>query len=470
MSNPEAVTQTEKPSAGIISFILTLLILIAVGSLLNDNQGNSHTPIIGPITAMGVIWGSAFFSFFTVWMLYYAYYILPGHSLDEWNNGFRLLVRYYIHQPATYIPYHYSKSRLHRKSRSRRSVKEKEELDNPKPFYEHSFDQLGAGVVPTHIVLALDNTSRKPSLKTLTEFYKIQHGKPINFSRAAGPGIVILKGNFKRKTEKIMRKIDLRPHLRIEPIEAVTRDGINIKTKVIVIFHVNRANANNNMQGDDEEHYALYPYDAEDIRRVRYEQKEEWFVHIAPHAGVILAAELSSLTLNDLHDAEGATIQRLRDTVKKELDAQINPKILDEDGNETGEKKKSGITIVMVNLFSIEEPNEIQQHRFTLWKREIEEELEIVKLKRDATSAKEIQEMRAKEQGDIVNNTINSIQSMYDAQNVTQSEIMTLRMVAALEQAMKNKDLMVMTPQMLTHWVTDTIKQMHILLDTDEKT
>jgi len=474
MSDTEQITQTKKPSAGAIGFILAILALTAIGSLLNDSQQNPHATFIGPITVMGVMWGSAFFSFFVIWMLYYAYYILPGSSLVEWSSGFRLLGRYYLRQSATYITYLSSKSRLHKKERTRRSVREKEESESPKPFYERSFDQLGAGVVPTHIVLALDKTSKKRSLQSLatTPPHKIQHGKPIEFSRAVGPGIIILHGNVKRKTEKIMRKIDLRPHIRIEPVEAMTRDGIRVKTNVIVIFHVNRANDDKdttNNQDNDKKHYALYPYKEEDIRRIRYDHKDEWYAHIAPRAVVLLADELSSLALDELHDAEGVTIQNLRKTVRDKLDKQLNPITIttDDDGNEVETKKNSGITIVMINLFPIEEPKKIQKHRLNLWKMEMEEEIEVLKLKRQADSAKAIQHMRAEKQINIVNNFIKSIQSMYDAQNVTPSEIIALRMVTALEKAMKNKDLMVMTPQMLTYWLTDTIKQIHLLLDED---
>jgi len=474
MSDTEQPTQTKKPSIGAIGFVIAILVLTAVGSLLNDSQSTPHATFIGPITVMGVMWGSAFFSFFIAWMLYYAYYILPGSSLAQWRSGFRLLGRYYLRQPATYIDYLSSKSHLRKKERTRRSVKEKEEIESPKPFYEHSFDQLGAGVVPTHIALALDKTSKKRSLQSLatTPPHKIQHGKPLAFSRAAGPGIVILNGNVRRKTETIMRKIDLRPHLRIEPVEAMTRDGIRVKTKVIVLFHVNRADddkATTNNQDNDKKHYALYPYKEEDIRRIRYDHKDEWYAHIAPRAVVLLADELSSLALDELHDAEGATIQRLRKIVRDNLDKQLNPTttIINDDGEEVTTKKNSGITIVMVNLFPIEEPKKIQKHRLNLWQTEMEEEIEVLKLKRQADSAKEIQRMRAEKQINIVNNFISSIQSMYDAQNVTPSEIVTLRMIAALEEAMKNKDLMVMTPQMLTYWLTDTIKQIHLLLDED---
>ena len=122
----------------------------------------------------------------------------------------------------------------------------------------------------------------------------------------------------------------------------------------------------------------------------------------------------------------------------------------------------------MVNLYPIEEPKKIQKHRLNLWEMEMEEEIAVLKLKQQADSAKAIQHMRAEKQINIVNNFIRSIQSMYDAQNVTPSEIIALRMVTALEKAMKNKDLMTMTPQMLTYWLTNTIKQIHLLLDEDE--
>jgi len=271
-----------------------------------------------------------------------------------------------------------------------------------------------------------------------------------------------------------MRKIDLRPQIRIEPVKAITRDAINITTSVIVVFHVNRADAGNNEQDNeasDEKHYALYPYKEEDIHRIRYDHKDEWYAHVAPRAAVLLANELSSLALDELHDPEGATLQHLRETVRDRLDEQLNPNItiIDDNGNEIIEKKNSGITIVFVSLFPIEEPEDIQEDRFNLWQMEVEEEITVLKLKQQADSAKAIQTMRAAEQSNIVNNISNSVQSMHDAQNVTLSEIVTLRMVTALEKAMENKELMVMTPQMLTHWVTDTIRQMHLLLDEDKE-
>ncbi len=173
--------------------------------------------------------------------------------------------------------------------------------------------------------------------------------------------------------------------------------------------------------------------------------------------------------MEQLHDVDGFALQDIRRIVKERLEERLNSATTtDEDGNVCEEYKSSGITITAVNLTPIKEPERIQEERLTLWKMEIEEQITAQKLDQQAQSARDIQNMRAAAQIEIVNNIIESIQSMYDAQNVDLSEIVTLRMVAALEEAMKNESLLSMTPQTMTYWVTDSIKQLHALLDEEK--
>ena len=103
----------------------------------------------------------------------------------------------------------------------------------------------------------------------------------------------------------------------------------------------------------------------------------------------------------------------------------------------------------------------------------MEQRLEVIKLKQDAESAKEIQAMRAEEQYNITNNAVSNIissnisyiQYAYDTQNIALSSIITLHMITMLEKAMENEKLIAMTPQKLIYRITDTIKQIDLLMD-----
>ncbi len=470
MSKTEPSPKKKKVPTGIIGFAIAFLLFVTIGSLMKDSQQAPQPYGV----AMGIMWGGAFASFFVVWMLYFAYFILPGSTHAGWNLGYRLLGRYYVYQSKTYLDHRTGQFRERKKRRERRSATK----EPPASTYTDHIDQIGAGVVPTHNVLALDNISRKA--KANEPRYKTQHGPTVGFSRAAGPGIVILEGRVVKKTEKISLELDMRPHLRRERVETITNDGIKIETDVIVIFHVNRATQPEEMQGNqegnDDDKTLLYPYDEEDIRRIRYAPSidaklnvSKWNDHIAPSAAILLADELSSRTLEQLHDVDGFALQDIRRIVKERLEKRLNSATTtDEDGNVCEEYKSSGITITAVNLTPIKEPERIQKQRLALWKMEIEEQIAAQKLDQQAQSARDIQNMRAAAQIEIVSNIIESIQSMYDAQNVDLSEIVTLRMVAALEEAMKNESLMSMTPQTMTYWVTDSIKQLHALLDEEK--
>ncbi len=453
MSKKNPSTKKKKVSAGIIGAIVVFFVLVAIGSRLKDSQQIPEPYGI----EMGIMWGSTFVTFFMVWILYFAYFVLQGSTHAEWERGYRLLSRYYIYQAKTYLDYHLKQSSTRNKERERRSTKTELLI----PTYKDRIEQIGAGVVPTHYVLALDS--------------------PSGFSRAVGPGVVILAGKFVKKTESVSLTLDMRPHLRQERVEAITNDGIEIKTDVIVTFHINRAEQHIVMPEPDEGDGAvqteqktlLYPYDEADIRHIRYASSidaklnvSQWNDHIAPLAATLLADELSSRTLEQLHDVNSFVLQEIRAVVQERLERRLNSTLsTDDEGNEIEEYKNSGITITAVNLTPIEEPEVVQEQRLALWKMGIEEQINAQKLSQKAQSTKDIQNMRAAAQIEIVNNIIESIQSMYDAKNINLAEIVTLRMVAALEEGMKNEALLNMTPQTMTHWVTDSIKQLHTLLE-----
>lgn len=441
MSKIKPPTKKPKTASGAVGFLIAILFLSAVGSVLSDSQASPQPYGL----VMGFMWGSAFASFFVMWMLYYARFILPRGDSSGWEDGFHLSIRHYLTQAGTYLNSLSEKASNRKETRERRSVAQQPAKSRP---YPESFDHLDAGVMKSYHVLAINEKGV--------------------FSRGAGPGVVILK-----RKENIVRVLDMRRHLRRQTVEAMTSDGIAVKTDVIVIFHINTDTHGKNRK-------LLYSYDEDDIFRISYATSVDeqygvnhWNDHIAPQAAALMADALSTYTLDELRDVHSNTLPTIYKTVQTNLEAQLSRMATVSSSNDENSEQvvddNSGITITAVSTSNIEEPERIQEQRLHVWQMNIQEEINTQTLTRQAQSTQEIQRMRARAQVDIINNIIQSIQAMYDSHDVSLSEIITLRMVEALEEAMANESSMAMTPETLTHWVMDTIEQLRGLLDDGEK-
>ncbi|MCP4427944.1 MAG: hypothetical protein GY803_25955 [Chloroflexi bacterium] len=417
-------TPPKKAEAGILTLILVAIALTAVGSLLADARGIPYDSF------GGLVWLAALAVSFTFGLLFFAQYALPLGGPEGWGEGLRLLWRHYNLLGEQYLnnlfgpkPKTQPKSRRAGKNRPKANGRE----------LPASFAALRAGNLDSHQVLAL--------------------AKSNSFARPAGPGFVILY-----KKEKITHLIDLRKHLRRQPIKASSRDGIPLETNVTVIFRVRQEPA----ELLEEE---PYPYEKEAIFHICHAHSIDaqdavrgWMEQIAPRAAAMLINELSRYTLDDLsHPGSGgvSVLDQIKADIKRQLGRQLDP---------------NGIEILAVGVDMLTLPEAVVSQRIRTWQSEWKRKITLQQAAGDAEAVRRIKQARARAQIEIIENITQNIASVRQTDSADLSSIITLRMIEALEEAESSSSLQTLIPQqVMANLTLGTSKQLKDLLNESEE-
>lgn len=410
-----------KPELGALRLLLALVVLAGIGAFLADANGvpygNLGALIWITITAVAFIFG----------LLTYAQYVLPLPGNEGWAEGLNLLARHYVSSAQHYLENIGGSSTPPQPRRRRRRGEGKKEAA-PKPPRETlapSFNIVRAGIVPGHQVLALAKGNR--------------------FTRVDGPGFVMLY-----RGEAVSNAIDLRPHKRVLPVEANTRDGIPIDTRVSVSFQVRQL----------PDAYAfdplVYPYDPDAIFPVStYTRTDEdgvvhpWTEQLAPLAAALLRNELSTYLLDELQQQNTGTVN-----VKKEIQQRIRRRLL-------READTHGIDLLSVGVGPIMVPESITEQRVKTWQAEWQRKIAVRHAAGDAEAVRRVKQARARAQIEIIEKITQSIEAMRRHEHTNLTEIITLRMIEALEEATSDDSVQALIPQhVMANLVMDASSQM----------
>lgn len=381
---------------------------IYAGFFFTDYRGVNFGGIIT------IVWYVGFITSFILLLLYFALYVLPPHKNESWWEGVIMIWRGITNQIT--IPGGLTNSR----------TKSYTPLSTEEAAIPVSFKLLKAGILRSHQVLAIAQGSQ--------------------YVRAAGPGFVRL-----RRGERIAQLIDLRPHLGIQEIDAMTRDGIPIKLNVFVKSQIHRAQQENPNLA-----HVPYKYDQNAVLNVCQitsvddnNKVTPWSEQIAPRAASYLSNAVSLHDLNALL-ADPKVIEKANARTKDILSQHF-------DG--------SGIEIMFVGSRIISVPEEVTEQRLLNWRAPMQRDVTIRRAEGDAEAIRRKKHARARAQIEIIQAIIQNIEEMRRMEQVNLNEVVTLRMIEELEKAMGNNTLQRMIPeQMLARLVMETQGQMRELL------
>ncbi len=416
-------TPPPKAEPGILLLILAAITLMVIGSLLEDARQVPYRSF------GGLIWLAVLVVSFAFGLLFFAQYTLPLSGHDGWGEGLRLLWRYYNDLAARFINERFG-PRPKRQPRSRRARQ-----TQPKPDdmgLPHSFATLRAGNLQSHQALAL--------------------AKGNSFARPAGPGFVMLYAK-----EKVTHLIDLRKHLRRQPVKASTRDGIPVETAVTVIFRVR--------QDIDELGPEPYPYERDAIFHISHANSIDahdsvrgWMEQISPRAAARLINEISRYTLDDFFHPDPSSVS-VFDQIKTDIKRQL-----------TRDLASTGVEILAVGVDLLTMPDEVEAQRIKTWQAEWERKITLQHAAGDAEAERRMKKARARAQIEIIESITQNIASVRRADNADLSSIITLRMIEALEEAESNASLQALIPQqVMANLVMDTTTQLQEWLDGPEE-
>lgn len=379
------------PGLGIL--LLTIVLLGTVGALLRDFNGVRFG-------AWGaIIWGLAALSTFVLGTAYLSRRLLPIQDNLGWSNGFRLLWKNYLLGAAGLL----SNNRQESSARYAPPKKKKSDEGEPAP----SFKYLKAGFLFTHEAAAITNGS--------------------SYSRAAGPGLIILRGG-----ETISQVFDLRRQSRKLPVSATTRDGIPVKTSISVTFQVRPPAPDQRRPRSIESDIIPYPYDPGALFELTYSagmvdgQRRDWTEQVAPQAAALLITEIGKFSLDKLLESGGAgPLGTIKESIKRGLEDQQrdgNPQIL-----------SRGVKIVGISVGPLELPKEIIAKRLSTWQVDWQNRSDYETISGDIEAQRLYQQARVRAQVENIEKLLLNIEAMQEQGGVALHDAVMLRLMEVAE-------------------------------------
>ncbi|MCA9945775.1 MAG: hypothetical protein KC449_19970, partial [Anaerolineales bacterium] len=173
----------------------------------------------------------------------------------------------------------------------------------------------------------------------------------------------------------------------------------------------------------------LYPFDPEAIFHVSYDDAVDekghlltWTRQLTPPAAVALANEIPQHSLDELTRAEeGASpLEAIKQTIMRDLQRRFVPK---------------GIEIIAVGIGELTFPDGVRNQQFRTWQADWLRKIQTTQASGDAEVVRRVKRARARAQIEIVESIINNIDLMRREDGVELSQVIMLRMIEALEDA-----------------------------------
>lgn len=361
------------PKQGSTLFYLALLVLPIVGGFLSWDYFGVQQGLLG-----AAVWLVLFGLIFVARVAFYSITLLPPDLPNRQEQAFNLILQHYLSPPPT--------------------AANGREWDGVPP----SLDKFRAGVVDSHIVLAL--------------------GRGEGFARAAGPGYIQLRAD-----ERIKHVLDLRHHQRQQVIQAVTRDGIPLKTDLTVVFRVRR-------QADEEAaDNNPYPYDPSAIFQVSYfstygegESEIAWTERVVPLAAAELIAEIANYTLDEVYTRApflpNSKTRLEPDKVEEAVQLRLQNRLLE-----------SGVEIVAIQLGNITLPENVNQQRIANWQAHWQRQSQVELARGDAAALQSMEQARAAAELDFIRQIMDTIEQNAPSGGWRLTDVVNLATVQALE-------------------------------------
>lgn len=365
-----------------------------------------------PYGSLGsLIWITITAVSFMLGLLFYAQYMLPLPDNIGWSEGLALLIRYNINAASSY---------LENIGQQQRRRQQDPRTRNLPP----SFGFLKAGITQSHEIVTLAQGDQ--------------------YTRSDGPGFIKLY-----RAERVTNLIDLRPQKRTLPIRANTGDAIPVETSVTVTFRIRQTG----LQTNDPN--LIYPYASDAIFLVstynsidENGQVQPWTNQIAPQAVALVNQELSKYSLDQLqHPSTPPTaLDKIKHEVRQSLVDTAEPR---------------GVEIMSVSISSLIFPDSVTEQRIKTWQAEWQRKIDMHAAASNAQATRRIKEARARAEIEMIERITESIASLRREENANLNEIITLRMIEALEEAMADDSVQALIPQqVMSRLVLDASNQM----------
>ncbi len=404
----------QKPEMGILGLLLVVALLGGVAAFLADYKKVAY----GNLGAL--IWITITLLAFGFGLFYFAQYVLPQPGNEGWSEGLRLLGNFYLSAGQRYLSGSPKKNRPRPKRVRRQSGDKKEQRREKTAVFPSSFTQVKAGLLHGHQIIAVSKGSQ--------------------FVRPVGPGFVRLyRGEYPDQL------LDLRPQMRSQIVKATSHDGIALETTVSVTFRIRQETGHNPLDP------LVHPFDPATIFHVSgYTSKDAngapliWTQQLLPQAASELSNQLSTAQVDELNTlaTKNDIKQRITRTMSRIAESH-------------------GLELINIGIGPILVPKRIIDQRIKTWQANWQRKIDIKHAQGDAAVTRRMKQARARAQIEIIEKITEGIDAMQQYGDVDLTEIITLRMIEALEEASSSLSVQPLIPQqVVANLVMDASNQM----------
>ena len=396
--------------------LLAIVLLSSISLYIRDSRGVTFG-LLGVFFWLAVALFSATFG-----VIYFAQFLTPIAGDNGWWQGISLIRRAFGSSPPADTRNVEERKEKKGRRRRKKTVASATPVnpDAPPP----SFKTLRAGILRPYQAFAL------------------VRGK--KYVGARGPGFVVLNPK-----EKIRHTIDLRTQKRTERrVRVTTRDAIQIVTNITVNFCIKSGDHSQNKP-------ILYPYDQNAIFQISYADAIDgygdpmpWKDKIVPQAITYAIQEVSKYTLNELMQLENgvSNIDEINRVVQQRMEEKF---------------AKRGVEILRARLSNPALPNQILNQYFNEWKARWDEKIQEKYAVREAQALRQRKEARARAQNKMIQAIARNLSQMQQKDDSDMVEIITLRMIEALEEAVAEGSVRAKIPQeIMARLIENTSKQL----------
>ncbi len=369
---------------GEFNWLVLALLLGLIAYFLQDAQAVPYK-FVG-----SYLWVIVFATSFFSGLFYFSQFILPLDWKDSWFEGLRLTTGYNFPLIGSVMGMRRLRSR-------KRSPRGQEKGVLPKGFYRHN-----AGLIASHYSLILS--------------------KDTILTRSADPGFVRLN-----RGEKVEKAVDIRQHQREIQIDALTRDGIPMKGAISVTFRVKMAE-------DPQDRGVPYPVDPNALFQITYMDDDRdskvshsWIAQISQESANSLISELSRVTFDELYHRDGNNgitgFEQIHRIIESNLIAKFHGR---------------GIDINDITINYLDPPEGVTEQRIENWRADWKRRKRIREVEGEVRIGQRLRFARARAQVEIVGNIANSIEQMRRSSGAALSDLVAIRMIDAMEEAISD--------------------------------
>lgn len=406
MAKRKRKADKQKPPWGTVAFILAIILPIIAAFLFVDYLGVPYG------AAIWAIWTFAALVSFGLGLIFFGQFVLPYQKDYSWLNGIRMLWRNVVRSVPT----------------SSTSAKKRQE---PRPE---------GRPIPTSFKLVKAGNLRSNEVAVVV--------KGGQFVRTDGPGFVRLDGS-----QAVGQILDLRTHFRKQDVTVNTRDGIRLETSVNVVFRIKQDNLT-------PEARVIYPYDREAVFAAAQSNTVDsqneislWSEQLAPQAAAILVSELAKHRLDELTQDPS-----ILGSIRAEIAHTLN-------GLFDGE----GVEVLSAGVGPLGLPEDVNQQRLDNWRAPWQREILLQQATGDAEGTRRLKRARARAQVEIIQTITQNIEEMRRADPDNLSNIVNLRMIEVLEDAISQNNLRNIIPeQLIANLVLEASGEMRNLLGSGQ--